>query len=781
MLRERELGPRNRAAVDAPDLAVSVRGLGKRYWLRQAAPATFQHTLMALVRGVGSSPFWALRDVTFDVRPGESVAIVGSNGAGKSTLLRLICGLGRPTTGEVLVKGRVAALLTLGAGFHPHLTGRENLYVSAIVSGLRRREVTALFDTIVEFAELGDFIDQPLRTYSMGMQMRLGFSIAVHVDPAVMIIDEGLAVGDGHFKQRCLERIESFRRRRQDLVDGHARYGDGAVVLPAGAVAAARHGDGRRPDRRPAPRIRADHQAGKAVCQPSRRMAAAVGARHVSWLVFGAALLFYSATLAPTVIWGDSASLSMNARLATARLRTAGDHPLFMLVGRGFARLPGDLARNINFEAAVFGALTVMLVYRGGRLLGTSRIAAGIGAAALAVSHAFWLHAVIAEVYTANAFFLVSAINLLLLWQRRDDWRWLAAAGLVFLVGLANHLVLAALAPAAIAFVVAVYGRRLLSRRSLLTMGTLVAVVIAVAAAQPGTVAEALQKLWYGPPGIAEYLVPNLDPGPLAREAAFYLAYLTYQFPSISILLGFIGAYALVRGRRPEALLLLLTMALNAGLFVHYTAWPSGVVGGAKYVFYISDYVIFSILCAVGADHLFERGRGWSGLWSSSRRRQRLEWAALAAVALVPPLLYAVVPVVVKTIRVDLVRARTLPYRDNDRFFLNPNKRGEDGARRFAEHALQLVPPRAVIFADSTPYTVLRYVQRIDGVRPDVLLLSASVGQPVPVRWVFEDGRRRPTFIASLTPGYYDFSGLTGKYDLVPAGSIIEARPRHVP
>ena len=246
-------------------------------------------------------------------------------------------------------------------------------------------------------------------------------------------------------------------------------------------------------------------------------------------------------------------------------------------------------------------------------------------------------------------------------------------------------------------------------------------------------------------------------------------------------------------------------MALNAALFVHYTAWPSGVVGGAKYVFYISDYVIFSILCAVGADHLFERGRGatfafaeasafanasadrrsigggWSGLSSSSRRRQRLEWATLAAVALVPPLLYAVVPVVVKTIRVDLVRARTLPYRDNDRFFLNPDKRGEDGARRFAEHALQLVPPRAVIFADSTPYTVLRYVQRIDGVRPDVLLLSASVGQPVPVRWVFEDGRRRPTFIASLTPGYYDFSGLTGKYDLVPAGSIIEARPRHVP
>ena len=173
---------------------------------------------MAMVRGVGSSPFWALRDVSFDVGPGESIAIIGPNGAGKSTLLRLICGLGRPTTGDVRVRGRVAALLSLGAGFHSHLTGRENLYVSAIISGLRRREVNALFDTIVDFAELRDFIEQPLRTYSSGMQMRLGFSIAVHVDPALMIIDEGLAVGDGHFKRKCLERIQSFRRRGKTLL-----------------------------------------------------------------------------------------------------------------------------------------------------------------------------------------------------------------------------------------------------------------------------------------------------------------------------------------------------------------------------------------------------------------------------------------------------------------------------------------------------------------------------------------------------------------------------------
>jgi lipopolysaccharide transport system ATP-binding protein len=207
-----------RPFVDPRDAAISVQNLGKRYWLKQTGPATFQQALLAMARGVKSTPFWALRDVSFQVRPGESLGIIGANGAGKSTLLRLMCGLGRPTTGDVQIQGRVAALLQIGAGFHQHLTGRENLYVSAIVAGLRRKEVRALFDTIVEFAELGDFIDQPLRTYSTGMQMRLGFAVAIHVDPAVMIIDEGLSVGDAHFQQKCLDRIKAFRTRGKTLV-----------------------------------------------------------------------------------------------------------------------------------------------------------------------------------------------------------------------------------------------------------------------------------------------------------------------------------------------------------------------------------------------------------------------------------------------------------------------------------------------------------------------------------------------------------------------------------
>ncbi len=194
-------------------MGIIVEHVSKRYWLQGAAPRTAQEALtklMSLPRK--GTPFWALSDVSFRVGLGEAVGIIGRNGAGKSTLLRLICGLGRPTSGRARVDGRVAALLELGVGFHPQLSGRESLYVNAIVSGLRRTEVDARFDDIVRFAGIEAFIDQPLRTYSSSMQMRLAFAVAVHVDPSILIVDEALSVGDGQFQQKCSDRIETFRR-----------------------------------------------------------------------------------------------------------------------------------------------------------------------------------------------------------------------------------------------------------------------------------------------------------------------------------------------------------------------------------------------------------------------------------------------------------------------------------------------------------------------------------------------------------------------------------------
>lgn len=198
---------------------IEVQNLSKRYWLRGAAPHTFQETLVQYLGAVRRRrAFWALRDVSFRLGPGESVGLVGSNGAGKTTLLRMICALGRPTAGTARVEGRVAALLELGVGFHPHLSGRDNVFVSAIVSGMRRAEVEARFSHIVDFAEVGAFIDQPLRTYSWGMQLRLAFSVGIHVNAAILIVDELLAVGDAEFQGKCIERIEQFQREGKTLL-----------------------------------------------------------------------------------------------------------------------------------------------------------------------------------------------------------------------------------------------------------------------------------------------------------------------------------------------------------------------------------------------------------------------------------------------------------------------------------------------------------------------------------------------------------------------------------
>ncbi len=200
-------------------MSIVVEGLSKRYWLQGEAPRTLQQALGQLIGAAQRrTPFWAVRDVSFTIRPGESVALIGSNGAGKSTLLRMLCGLGRPTAGRTRVEGRVTALLDLGVGFHPMLSGRENVYVSGVISGLREAEVRERFDEIVEFAEIGPFIDQPLRTYSAGMQLRLAFAVSMHVEPDVLIIDEALAVGDSHFQQKCLERLEGFRSAGKTLL-----------------------------------------------------------------------------------------------------------------------------------------------------------------------------------------------------------------------------------------------------------------------------------------------------------------------------------------------------------------------------------------------------------------------------------------------------------------------------------------------------------------------------------------------------------------------------------
>jgi lipopolysaccharide transport system ATP-binding protein len=160
----------------------------------------------------------ALRDVSFVVDRGEAFGIIGRNGSGKSTLLKIISGILKPTSGTVRVNGRVAALIELGAGFHPEITGRENIVINGIMLGLTRREIEKRFDAIVEFSGIRDFIDQPVKTYSSGMYVRLGFAVAVHVDPEILLIDEVLAVGDEEFSQKCIAKIQEMKYRGVTLL-----------------------------------------------------------------------------------------------------------------------------------------------------------------------------------------------------------------------------------------------------------------------------------------------------------------------------------------------------------------------------------------------------------------------------------------------------------------------------------------------------------------------------------------------------------------------------------
>lgn len=186
--------------------------------------------------------FWALRDVSLKVRAGESVGLIGANGSGKSTLLKVIGGIIDPSEGTVSRRGRIAALLELGAGFHPDLSGRENVFLNAAILGLSRQQTAASFESIMEFAEIGDFIDTQVKFYSSGMYVRLAFAIAVHADPDLLLVDEVLAVGDERFQAKCMNKIQQFQSEgRTILFVSHApslvaEICSRAVVLSHGAV-----------------------------------------------------------------------------------------------------------------------------------------------------------------------------------------------------------------------------------------------------------------------------------------------------------------------------------------------------------------------------------------------------------------------------------------------------------------------------------------------------------------------------------------------------------------
>jgi len=204
-------------ARDDGQPAIILDGVWKSF-ARHTGQVLLRDRISNLLHGRKMDRFHALQDISLALDHGETVAIIGPNGAGKSTLLNLTTGLCRPDRGTVRVNGRIAALLDLGAGFHPDLTGAENVHINAAILGLSRRDAHARFEEMVDFSEIRDFIDEPLRTYSSGMIMRLAFSVAINVDPDILIIDEVLGVGDYAFQTKCFERIMQFRKAGKTIL-----------------------------------------------------------------------------------------------------------------------------------------------------------------------------------------------------------------------------------------------------------------------------------------------------------------------------------------------------------------------------------------------------------------------------------------------------------------------------------------------------------------------------------------------------------------------------------
>jgi len=202
------------------DSVITVENVGKRFRLKHSSSQTLKAAAVDFLRGrrQPARDFWALKDVCFTVKRGETLGIIGANGAGKSTLMALVSGTMQPTTGKITASGSISSLLELGAGFHPELTGRENVFLYGAIMGLSRKQMTARFDAIVDFAELSDWIDEPVKHYSSGMYVRLGFAVAVEVAPDILLIDEVLAVGDAAFQRKCLDRMKDFRTSGRTMV-----------------------------------------------------------------------------------------------------------------------------------------------------------------------------------------------------------------------------------------------------------------------------------------------------------------------------------------------------------------------------------------------------------------------------------------------------------------------------------------------------------------------------------------------------------------------------------
>lgn len=483
--------------------------------------------------------------------------------------------------------------------------------------------------------------------------------------------------------------------------------------------------------------------------------------------VFLFSFAFYVFTLAPTVIWGDNASDALAAVKMHLSLG-ADSHPLFIILGHLFSYLPFEPAYSLNLVSAVTSSLAVLVVYLIILEMTGSIASAMIGAISLCVSHAFWLHAVIGRIYGLNAFFVLITSLVLLKWRKRStNSHLLYLAAFLFGLGLSNHLVMALTFIGFFFFIIMTDFRILSKWRVLLItvcsflVGSSLLIYLYLQKLGEGRPASMLVDITTGYHYKRNMMVVSQD---LFRDLFMYFSYLFYQFPVIGFSLIFIGIYALFKKDRIVTIFLLLLVGVNAFFFISF---GPGVTQTTKYTFYISDYAVFSILVGCGFFTFmnYAKHKGYS--------LTKVLSISFALIIFLPLFLYSVAPYASKALGVDLLYARTIPYRDNESYFLNPNKRGYRGAARYAEEALNTASFNAIIIADFTPYTVLKYFQQIRGIRNDIRVInSADRRENAAQKVVLKNYGERDIYLAGVEKNYYRMGRLKEEYDFIPEGIL---------
>jgi 4-amino-4-deoxy-L-arabinose transferase-like glycosyltransferase len=508
-------------------------------------------------------------------------------------------------------------------------------------------------------------------------------------------------------------------------------------------------------------------------CSNHKSNSAEPDSKQYGIFVFFTTLMFYMMTMAPTVIWGDSADFAL--KVHDLLLDPAADgHPLYVLLGRVFSWLPGELAVNLNFMSVFFAALAVLLVYLITERITGWNIPAAVAAVSFTLSHTFWLHSATTEVYTVNAFFVALIIWLLLKWKQDiNRWGWLYGAFFVFGLSLSHHLIIGLGGLAGLYLLMAYGDKRLLHWRRLLLL--LLALLIG-SSLYWGLL---LRWLWLMPQKSAE--IADIVTGrghkqfmfsatlfSFLKNVGFYLAYLGYQFPGLGIGLGFWGVFRFIRDNRRLALFFLILLLANTLFFI------TGADLQYNYQFLIHDYLIFSIMIGYGSSYFL----AWLGKFPTFNRHSYFALLLLLGlVSLSPILTYQVTPWVSKRFGIRLAPARPLPYRNNEEFFLQPSKAFYYGPRQYAQRVFKIVEPNSILIADFTPAAVLEYYQRVLGVRPDVeLVYVQNAGDPKDgyelKPYIDKKYGRKPIYLADFIPDnmkyYYNMKKALSEYKLVP-------------